>query len=83
MNGKWNVGAVLLDMDGTLLDDDVPTNDGIARALELLVPAGCAIMRRAAPRESRPARATRALRATRSRQDAGPLTVISTRRSRR
>ncbi|MEP7343707.1 MAG: hydantoinase B/oxoprolinase family protein [Gemmatimonadaceae bacterium] len=27
----------------TLLDDDVPTNDGIARALELVVPAGCAI----------------------------------------
>ena len=27
----------------TLLEDDVPTNDGIARALRLLVPAGCAI----------------------------------------
>lgn len=27
----------------TLLDDDVPTNDGIARALELVVPHGCAI----------------------------------------
>jgi N-methylhydantoinase B len=27
----------------TLLDDDVPTNDGIARALELVVPDGCAI----------------------------------------
>jgi N-methylhydantoinase B len=27
----------------TLLDDDVPTNDGIARALELIVPAGSAI----------------------------------------
>jgi N-methylhydantoinase B len=27
----------------TLLDDDVPTNDGIARALDLVVPAGCAI----------------------------------------
>ncbi|MGQ0538734.1 MAG: hydantoinase B/oxoprolinase family protein [Gemmatimonadaceae bacterium] len=27
----------------TLLDDDVPTNDGIARALELAVPDGCAI----------------------------------------
>lgn len=27
----------------TLLDDDVPTNDGIARAIELVVPPGCAI----------------------------------------
>jgi len=27
----------------TLLDDDVPTNDGIAQALELVIPAGCAI----------------------------------------
>lgn len=27
----------------TLLDDDVPTNDGIARALELRIPPGCAI----------------------------------------
>jgi N-methylhydantoinase B len=27
----------------TLLADDVPTNDGIARALELVVPEGCAI----------------------------------------
>ncbi|MFN8667871.1 MAG: hydantoinase B/oxoprolinase family protein [Gemmatimonadaceae bacterium] len=27
----------------TLLDDDVPTNDGIARALELIVPEGTAI----------------------------------------
>jgi N-methylhydantoinase B len=27
----------------TLLDDDVPTNDGIADALELIVPPGCAI----------------------------------------
>jgi N-methylhydantoinase B len=27
----------------TLLDDDVPTNDGIARALDLSVPPGCAI----------------------------------------
>ena len=27
----------------TLLDDDVPTNDGIARALELDVPDGCAV----------------------------------------
>jgi N-methylhydantoinase B len=27
----------------TLLDDDVPTNDGIARALELVVPKGSAI----------------------------------------
>ncbi|HSA54687.1 MAG TPA: hydantoinase B/oxoprolinase family protein, partial [Gemmatimonadaceae bacterium] len=27
----------------TLLDDDVPTNDGIARALELVVPDPCAI----------------------------------------
>lgn len=27
----------------TLLEDDVPTNDGIARALELVVPPGCAI----------------------------------------
>jgi N-methylhydantoinase B len=27
----------------TLLDDDVPTNDGIARAIEFLVPAGSAI----------------------------------------
>jgi N-methylhydantoinase B len=27
----------------TLLDDDVPTNDGIARALELIVPEGSAI----------------------------------------
>ena len=27
----------------TLLDDDVPTNDGIARALDLVVPPGCAI----------------------------------------
>ncbi|HJU74971.1 MAG TPA: hydantoinase B/oxoprolinase family protein [Gemmatimonadaceae bacterium] len=27
----------------TLLDDDVPTNDGIARALELIVPPGSAI----------------------------------------
>jgi N-methylhydantoinase B len=26
----------------TLLDDDVPTNDGVARALDLVVPAGCA-----------------------------------------
>ncbi len=26
----------------TLLDDDVPTNDGVARALDLLVPDGCA-----------------------------------------
>lgn len=26
----------------TLLDDDVPTNDGVARALELRVPNGCA-----------------------------------------
>jgi N-methylhydantoinase B len=26
----------------TLLDDDVPTNDGIARAIELIVPEGCA-----------------------------------------
>jgi N-methylhydantoinase B len=27
----------------TLLDDDVPTNDGIARAIELRIPPGCAI----------------------------------------
>ena len=27
----------------TLLDDDVPTNDGIADALDLVIPAGCAI----------------------------------------
>ncbi len=27
----------------TLLNDDVPTNDGIARALELVVPPGCAV----------------------------------------
>jgi N-methylhydantoinase B len=27
----------------TLLDDDVPTNDGIADALELVIPPGCAI----------------------------------------
>jgi N-methylhydantoinase B len=27
----------------TLLDDDVPTNDGIARALDLRIPPGCAI----------------------------------------
>jgi N-methylhydantoinase B len=27
----------------TLLDDDVPTNDGIAEALDLVIPAGCAI----------------------------------------
>ena len=27
----------------TLLDDDVPTNDGIAEALDLAIPAGCAI----------------------------------------
>ena len=27
----------------TLLDDDVPTNDGIADALELVIPLGCAI----------------------------------------
>ncbi|CAG0970628.1 partial N-methylhydantoinase B, partial [Anaerolineae bacterium] len=27
----------------TLLEDDVPTNDGIARALDLRIPAGCAI----------------------------------------
>ena len=27
----------------TLLDDDVPTNDGIARALRLIIPEGCAI----------------------------------------
>lgn len=27
----------------TLLDDDVPTNDGIARAIELVVPPGCAV----------------------------------------
>ena len=27
----------------TLLDDDVPTNDGIARAIELAVPEGCAV----------------------------------------
>ncbi|MBC7897283.1 MAG: hydantoinase B/oxoprolinase family protein [Cytophagaceae bacterium] len=27
----------------TLLDDDVPTNDGIARAIELVVPDGCAV----------------------------------------
>ena len=27
----------------TLLDEDAPTNDGIARAIELVVPAGCAI----------------------------------------
>jgi N-methylhydantoinase B len=27
----------------TLLDDDVPTNDGIARAIDLVVPPGCAI----------------------------------------
>jgi N-methylhydantoinase B len=26
----------------TLLDDDVPTNDGVARALDLVVPDGCA-----------------------------------------
>jgi len=30
----------------TLLDDDVPTNDGIARALELVVPEGSAIRAR-------------------------------------
>jgi N-methylhydantoinase B len=27
----------------TLLDDDVPTNDGIARAIEIEAPAGCAV----------------------------------------
>jgi N-methylhydantoinase B len=27
----------------TLLDDDVPTNDGVAEALDLIIPAGCAI----------------------------------------
>jgi N-methylhydantoinase B len=27
----------------TLLDDDVPTNDGIARAIELVIPPGCAV----------------------------------------
>lgn len=27
----------------TLLDDDVPTNDGIARAIEIAAPAGCAV----------------------------------------
>lgn len=27
----------------TLLDDDVPTNDGIARAIDLRIPPGCAI----------------------------------------
>ena len=27
----------------TLLDDDVPTNDGIARAIDLRIPRGCAI----------------------------------------
>jgi N-methylhydantoinase B len=27
----------------TLLDDDVPTNDGIARAIDLVVPEGCAV----------------------------------------
>lgn len=27
----------------TLMDDDVPTNDGIAQAIELVAPAGCAV----------------------------------------
>jgi N-methylhydantoinase B len=38
----------------TLLDDDVPTNDGVARALDLVVPTGCAPTR-ATARPSPPA----------------------------
>ena len=50
----------------TLLDDDVPTNDGIARALELLVPPGARSTRGGPPRARRAMSRCRSASPTRS-----------------